>query len=106
MAYQPLSSLAPAKTNVAFIDGQNLYLGTKECGWTIDHYKFRRYLYDKYHVREAYYYLGYVSEDHQDLYDNLQKAGFILSFREHSSAMKGEKKGNVVTACRGRSNGD
>lgn len=26
---------------------------------------------------------------------NLQKAGFILSFREHSAALKGKKKGNV-----------
>jgi hypothetical protein len=29
------------------------------------------------------------------LYDKLQKAGFILSFREHSLALRGNKKGNV-----------
>ena len=44
---------------------------------------------------EAYYFLGFVSEEEQDLYDSIQKAGFILSFREHSSALKGKKKGNV-----------
>ncbi len=81
--------------NVAFVDGQNLHLGTKEKNWRVNHYRFRKYLADKYHITEAYYFLGYVSEDAQDLYENLQKAGFILSFREHSSVLKGKKKGNV-----------
>jgi len=81
--------------NIAFIDGQNLHLGTKESGWAISHKKFRVYLRDKYKVTEAYYFLGFVSEAEQDLYDGLQKVGFILSFRDHSSALKGNKKGNV-----------
>jgi uncharacterized LabA/DUF88 family protein len=81
--------------NIAFIDGQNLHLGIKQSGWAIDHEKFRVYLKEKYRVTEAYYFLGFVSEDQQDLYDKLQKAGFILSFREHSSALRGQKKGNV-----------
>ena len=41
--------------------------------------KFRIYLKDKYHVNEAYYFLGYISEDEQDLYNNLQKSGFIIA---------------------------
>jgi len=81
--------------NIAFIDGQNLHLGTKECGWSVDHEKLRTYLAEKYQIAEAYYYLGFVSGDQQDLYDSLQKAGFILSFREHASTLKGHKKGNV-----------
>ena len=81
--------------NIAFIDGQNLHLGIKQSGWAIDHEKFRVYLKEKYGVTEAYYFLGFVSEEQQDLYDKLQKAGFILSFREHSAALKGQKKGNV-----------
>lgn len=81
--------------NIAFIDGQNLYLGTRECGWSIDSTKFRRYLKEKYNVEEAYYFLGFTKEEEQDLYDNLQKSGFILSFREHSSLLLGKKKGNV-----------
>ena len=52
---------------------------------------------DKYKVREAYYFLGYVSEEQQDLYNNLQKAGFIVLFKEHSPNLKAEKKGNVDT---------
>jgi len=82
-------------SNIAFIDGQNLHLGTKESGWSVDHKKLRIYLRDKYHVTEAYYFLGFVSEGFQDLYDGLQRAGFILSFREHSSTLRGNKKGNV-----------
>lgn len=83
------------ESNVAFVDGQNLHLGTKESGWYVDHKKFRTYLSDKYHVAEAYYFLGFLSGDEQDLYDSLQKAGFILSFREHSATLRGNKKGNV-----------
>ena len=83
------------ENNIAFIDGQNLYLGTKEVGFKTDHWKFRTYLRDKYNVSEAYYFLGFVSSEEQDLYDDLQKAGFILSFREHSAKLRGNKKGNV-----------
>lgn len=81
--------------NIAFIDGQNLYLGAKEKGWSVDHKRLRIYLADKYCVAEAYYFLGFISDTEQGLYQNLQKAGFILSFREHSSALKSQKKGNV-----------
>lgn len=81
--------------NVAFVDGQNLHLGTKVKGWSVNHARLRVYLRDKYKVGEAYYFLGFVSEAVQDLYDSLQKSGFILSFREHSAALKGKKKGNV-----------
>jgi len=85
------------KSNLAFIDGQNLYYGTKENSWKIDFRKFRTYLKDKYHVSEAYYFFGYIDEDQQTLYANLQKAGFIVTFREHTSSLKGTKKGNVDT---------
>ena len=83
------------ETNIAFIDGQNLHLGTREHGWSVSHQRLRIYLSEKYNITEAYYFLGFVSSEEQDLYDNLQKAGYILSFREHSSALKGKKKGNV-----------
>jgi uncharacterized LabA/DUF88 family protein len=93
--HHPITKFKSTISNIAFIDGQNLHLGTKECGWSVDHKKFRVYLFDKYHITEAYYFLGFVSAEEQDLYDKLQKAGFILSFREHSSLLKGNKKGNV-----------
>ena len=83
--------------NIAFIDGQNLHLGTTQNNWKVDLEKFRIYLKDKYHVTEAYYFLGYVSEVEQDLYNNLQKSGYIVTFKDHSTALKGTKRGNVDT---------
>lgn len=81
--------------NIAYIDGQNLHLWTSAWNWKIDFKKFRVYLRDKYKVQEAYFFLGFLSEDEQELYTKLQKAWFILVFREHSSELKGKKKGNI-----------
>jgi len=84
--------------NIAFIDGQNLYMGTSKINknpWKIDLSRFRIYLEQKYDVKRAYYHLGYINEKHQDLYENIQRSGFILVFRQHSSTMAGLKKGNV-----------
>jgi uncharacterized LabA/DUF88 family protein len=86
-------------SNIAYIDGQNLHMGTAEVSpkWNVDLRRFRVYLNEKYNVEAAYYYLGYVKENigMEKLYEAIQKAGFILVFREHNSAMLGKKKGNV-----------
>lgn len=88
-----------SKPNIAYIDGQNLYMGTAKSDpkWHIDLGRFRVYLREKYRVDRAYYYLGYVQDgqDYENLYESIQAAGFILVFREHNSAMVGKKKGNV-----------
>ena len=83
--------------NLAFIDGQNLYLGTSRNihPWKIDLKKFRIYLTKKYHVEKAYYFLGFVKKENQEIYEYIQESGFILIFREHNSVMLGTKKGNV-----------
>ena len=84
--------------NYAFIDGQNLYMGTAKREvdpWKIDLARFRIYLEKKYSVTNAYYFLGFVQEENQDLYEEIQHAGFVLIFREHNPAMIGKKKGNV-----------
>ena len=85
------------ENNLAFVDGQNLYLGTTTAQekWAVDLAKFRVYLNKKYKVEKSYYFLGYVNSDYQDLYDEIQEAGFILKFREHNTVMMGKKKGNV-----------
>jgi len=85
------------KNNLAFVDGQNLYMGTKseKPAWVVDLVKFRVYLSKKYSVKKAYYYLGCVDERYQDLYEEIQSADFILVFRQHNTAMLGKKKGNV-----------
>ena len=85
--------------NIAYIDGQNLYMSTakSESPWRIDLARFRVYLQKKYGVEKAYYYLGYVQDDEnaQRVYEEIQSSGFILVFKQHSAAMLGKKKGNV-----------
>ncbi len=86
------------ENNLAFIDGQNLHMNTAKRNvgpWRIDMRRFRIYLQKKYGVEKAYYFLGFVQEENQGLYEEIQNAGFILLFREHNSAMLGKKKGNV-----------
>jgi len=86
-------------SNIAYIDGQNLFMGTtkREPEWVIDLERLRVYLEKKYNVSKAYYYLGYVQEGDriEKLYEEIQTAGFVLVFIQHNSAMLGEKKGNV-----------
>lgn len=84
--------------NYAFIDAQNLYMATakrEDHPWRIDLARFRIYLRDKYQVSKAFYFLGYVQDKHESIYEEIQNAGFILVFREHNPAMVGKKKGNV-----------
>jgi hypothetical protein len=45
------------------------------------------YLKDKFKVEEAYFFLGFLNDDYQNMYRKIQKAGFILEFREHNSNM-------------------
>jgi uncharacterized LabA/DUF88 family protein len=83
--------------NLAFIDGQNLHMGTmsEPVIWKISFKKFRLYLKYKYHVEKAYYFLGIVQDENKNLYRVLEQAGFILVFKQHNPAMIGKKKGNV-----------
>lgn len=83
--------------NIAYIDGQNLFMGTTKAQspWKVNLTRLRVYLKQKYQVDRAYYYLGFVQEKYQDIYEEIQSAGFILVFRQHNPAMLGKKKGNV-----------
>jgi len=84
--------------NYAFVDGQNLHMGTakREHGrWRVDLGRFYVYLERKYKIENAYYFLGCVQEENQELYEEIQEAGFVLVFRQHNTAMLGKKKGNV-----------
>jgi len=103
---------------MAYVDGQNLHLGTTKCdacakklnikigdikksdcvcgsAWKVDLKKFRIYLRDNYSVTEAYYFLGNLQGENESLYKQIQKAGFIVEFKEHHSSSKSQKKGNV-----------
>ncbi|HVA10566.1 MAG TPA: hypothetical protein VNG32_00170, partial [Candidatus Dormibacteraeota bacterium] len=47
----------------AFIDSQNLNLGTQRMGWKLDWRKFRQYLGNEHGVTKAYMFIGYMSEN-------------------------------------------
>ena len=80
--------------NYAFIDSQNLNLGIQKLGWKLDYHKFRVYLAEKYSVKKAYIFIGFVALN-QSLYDRLQEAGFILKFKPTIPDADGKIKGNI-----------
>jgi hypothetical protein len=86
--------------NIAFIDAQNLYFGITKCvscakklnieikdmkldncvcgkAWKLDLLRFRIFLKEKYHVYEAYYFLGNFQEKQEELY-SIGAAGHIV----------------------------
>lgn len=63
--------------NYAFIDSQNLNLGTQRMGWKLDWRKFRKYLADTYNVKQAYMFIGYMSEN-EALYEYMYELGFLV----------------------------
>ncbi len=83
-----------SKRNFAFIDAQNLHLGVKDQGWTIDYRRFRRYLKEKYGVTEAFLFIGYRAGNER-LYEFLQRAGYLCVFKPTLELPNGEVKGNV-----------
>lgn len=65
------------KNTYAFIDSQNLNLGTQRMGWKLDWRKFRKFLRDKYGVTKAYMFIGYMSEN-EALYEYMHELGFLV----------------------------
>jgi len=83
--------------NYAFIDSQNLNLAIRDCGWSLDFAKFYVYLKDKYSVKKAFLFIGYVPGN-EALYTYLQRAGYIVVFKptlEYKKEGKKYTKGNV-----------
>jgi uncharacterized LabA/DUF88 family protein len=69
---------APKKPNTyAFIDSQNLNLGTQRMGWKLDWRKFREFLDKKYGVTHAYMFIGYMSEN-EALYEYMHELGYLI----------------------------
>ena len=86
--------------NYAFIDGQNFYKSVTEIlaelealEVTFDLKEFRIYLREKYAVKIAYYFIGYIPTN-VGLYDKLKKQGYELKFKEVAINENGVK-GNV-----------
>lgn len=80
----------------AFIDSQNLNLGVRSQGWTLDFKRFRVYLKDKFQVNKAFLFIGYIPEN-KDLYKYLKESGYQIIFKPvlKSRQPKVKTKGNV-----------
>ena len=78
----------------AFIDSQNLNLSILSLGWKLDFQRFRIYLHEKYHVQNAYLFIGYMPEN-AGLYKRLQEMDYICVFRPTLIGTNGKTKGNV-----------
>jgi uncharacterized LabA/DUF88 family protein len=91
----------------AFIDSQNLNLGTSKNiyknnrliykGWKLDFRKFRIYLKEKLNVSKAFLFIGYTSHN-KKLYKTLESFDYILVFKPTLGFKEGKKKklkGNV-----------
>lgn len=78
----------------AFIDSQNLNLGVRDQGWSLDFNKFHIYLKEKYKVSNAYIFIGYLPGN-EDLYTKLQSYGYICVFKPTLELKNGKVKGNV-----------
>ena len=92
------------QTIYAFIDSQNLNLGTSKNiykngkliykGWKLDSKKFRKYLIDKFRVKKVFLFIGYIP-DNKKLYDSLKSFGYKLIFKPTVKDNQGRAKGNV-----------
>lgn len=85
--------------NYAFIDGNNLYLGSKSQKINLDYGKLRKYLRSKFNVKKAFLFIGYDPHN-TPLYNSLQKCGYILIFKptiqyKDETTGKQTMKGNV-----------
>ena len=81
----------------AFVDSQNLNLGVKSQGWDLDFGKFRIFLKEKYDVKKAFLFIGYIPTN-RNLYDYLKKSDYNIIFKpvlKSSRHKKAKVKGNV-----------
>lgn len=89
--------------NYAFIDSQNLNLAIKNLGWKLDFEKFRTYLKDRYKVKRAYLFIGYVPGN-ENFYTRLEEMGYVLVFRptlqhKDGATIKGNCDAELVLHC-------
>lgn len=82
----------------AFIDSQNLNIGTQKFGWKMNWAKFRQFLSDEYGVTKAFMFIGYIPEN-ESLYEQMHDAGYMVVLkptfdmtRPRVEAPEGEKK--------------
>lgn len=64
-------------TVYAFIDSQNLNVGTQKFGWKMNWARFRKWLEEEYGVKKAFMFIGYIPEN-EALYEQMHDAGFMV----------------------------
>ena len=79
------------KTRV-YIDGANLYRGSKSLDWIFDYKKFYIWISENFKTEKIYLFLGFV-EEQKDLYNFLEKIGYKIIFKKTLKS-KGKIKGN------------
>jgi uncharacterized LabA/DUF88 family protein len=94
----------PKKNIYAFIDSQNLNLGTSldikkrgkivYKGWKLDMKKFYKYLSDKFRVTRAFLFVGYIPQNKR-MYDSFKHFGYELVFKPTVIDSEGKAKGNI-----------
>lgn len=89
------------KKNYAFIDSQNLNLGIKSLGWSVDMKKFRIFLKDKYKINKAFLFIGYIPE-YNNFYKQLKSFGYTLIYKptvKQKGLIKGNCDAELVMHC-------
>lgn len=102
--YNEYVSIKKYPTVYAFIDSQNLNLGVSKSikkrgkfvykGWELDYKKFRVYLFNKFRVKKAILFIGYIPK-YEKLYSNLIKKGFELVYKPVVLNSSKKYKGNI-----------
>lgn len=75
----------------AFIDSQNLNLGTQRVGWKLDWKKFRQYLEKEHNVVKAYLFVGYLPE-YEDMYKQMHEFGYMVVLKPTQDLSKIHQK--------------
>lgn len=75
-----------------YIDGNNLHQAAKELGFEIDYKKFRGWLGQKYHIKVACLFIGFM-KNRLAFYEYLEQCGFCLIFKQ-TLIYRGVVKGN------------
>lgn len=70
-----------------------MHNGVKSLSWLFDYGRFRIWLSEKYHIKLAYIFIGYMSQ-YEDLYKELRGKGYTLIFKEIIYDHNGKAKGN------------
>ncbi|TSD04869.1 MAG: Uncharacterized protein Greene07147_894 [Parcubacteria group bacterium Greene0714_7] len=84
--------------NSAYIDNTNVYKGLEAEGFRVEYAKLRKYLTERYAVKTAYIFIGFVPGN-EDLYRRLQEQGFTLVFKPtvpNSEGTKGNCDGELI----------